>query len=499
MDARIHPRRHERTANISSKNGLAVGGEIDDLFFDAVLKLDNCEDQHFARNDDNDGGVVDGSSAKMFPEGLTTAAMAPVTTGDDIREIGSGAPAARIADVAPFLRSAPGALGPDGGIVCLEWDGGCARDKQGRPIVACIGMPHGSANEQKAQTAYAMRRALANCLPGQPKQWTTVVEVQPRAGCAPTFRFPRSAERSVMDMQREHFSETIGGPVHFCGLPRAVTYAFKLVKPFMSAKAYSALKLKPDFSHLKDHADTSSLLKEWGGELSFDMELYLAWRAKEEDSVLTRPIRRYEGAAPKGVTLASLRGDGGDGIRIGGNNNDSSNKTASDDSVISGPSSGGSPVSYEGTLLKRGSGEGMFGTLRWKHKFVVLSSGMLWYFDMNSATDQPKDDAEASREPEPLVGAFIEHIMDDGDSCSTKSSRKRLRPHSFKVMLGGGGGRDGRRALVFAASSDAEREKWVAAFAAESMVTAKASSSFNDSDDAEAASSKGSAAAPPSA
>merc|ERR1719231_1653981 len=114
-----------------------------------------------------------------------------------------------------------------------------------------------------------MRRAEANCLPGEPKCWTSVVEVKPREGCVKTFRFPMAAERSVMDMQKAHFPESLDGDTHFCGLPIGVVWAFKLCKPFMDPKAYNALRLKPNFSHLKELVEDDSLLKEWGGTLEF--------------------------------------------------------------------------------------------------------------------------------------------------------------------------------------------------------------------------------------
>ena len=33
------------------------------------------------------------------------------------------------------------------------------------------------------------------------------------------------------------------------------------------------MKLKPNFSHLPKYLPTSSILKEWGGDLEFDIEV----------------------------------------------------------------------------------------------------------------------------------------------------------------------------------------------------------------------------------
>lgn len=69
---------------------------------------------------------------------------------------------------------------------------------------------------------------------------------------------------------------------HVCGVPRAIQWAFKLCKPFMSKEAYDAMQLRVDFSHLPKCLPPGSLLKEWGGEVEFDLTQYVEWRAKEE-------------------------------------------------------------------------------------------------------------------------------------------------------------------------------------------------------------------------
>merc|ERR1719329_2131220 len=88
----------------------------------------------------------------------------------------------------------------------------------------------------------------------------------------------------------------LGNPTHFCGLPRAVTWAFALTKPFMAKEAYEALILRPDFSDLHKYVPKASILKEWGGDLEFDMDAYVRWRAEEEGvgPVLPQECRRYE-------------------------------------------------------------------------------------------------------------------------------------------------------------------------------------------------------------
>ena len=143
-----------------------------------------------------------------------------------------------IADVAPFYRSpAPDRKHPDGCLVLLEdTKGGVARDLTWRPIIASIGMSHGSAEEMQKQMAYAMERAKVYALPEHPPHaCTIVIDVVPsEAGAPVTFRFPDRDVRTLFDLQRTVFPGALFSVSHFCGLPRMVTWAFKLVRPFMS-------------------------------------------------------------------------------------------------------------------------------------------------------------------------------------------------------------------------------------------------------------------------
>lgn len=102
-------------------------------------------------------------------------------------------------DIAPFM------LGPpDGCIVLLEdRQGGCARDRLGRPIVASIGMLHGSLLDMQRQMVYALRRAeLYYTDKAQIQSNCVVIEVLPRPGAVATFRFPDANTKLLMEMQK---------------------------------------------------------------------------------------------------------------------------------------------------------------------------------------------------------------------------------------------------------------------------------------------------------
>jgi hypothetical protein len=50
----------------------------------------------------------------------------------------------------------------------------------------------------------------------------------------------------------------------------------------------------PDFKMLSKYLPKESILKEWGGELEFDIEAYINWRARKEGVLnLTDEVRRF--------------------------------------------------------------------------------------------------------------------------------------------------------------------------------------------------------------
>lgn len=178
-----------------------------------------------------------------------------------------------IANIAPFLRRAPNAAGPDGCVVLLEdKKGGCARDKHGRPVIASIGMQHGSLSEMQAQTAYVFRRAERYCKPGAIRSFCIVIEVTPRDGANTTFRFPDAKVKACMDQQKHHFPGSLSTTTVFCGVPSPFVWAFSLCKPFMDPESYDSMVLLPNFNRLADHLPPESMLREWGGTLDFNIE-----------------------------------------------------------------------------------------------------------------------------------------------------------------------------------------------------------------------------------
>ena len=141
-----------------------------------------------------------------------------------------------IADVAKFMRSPAGSDGPDGCMFVLEdGKGDCARDYEGRPVVVSIGMCHGTAAEQQTQMIYASERVAALTRPDAPPGCSNVLEVVPPVGAETTFRFPDADVRSCFDLQKAHYPLSLSSTNHFVGVPRALTWGFKLCKPFMDA------------------------------------------------------------------------------------------------------------------------------------------------------------------------------------------------------------------------------------------------------------------------
>ena len=119
-------------------------------------------------------------------------------------------------------------------------------------------------------------------------------------GAPATFRFPDRDVRTLFNLQETVFPGGNFSTTHFCGLPRFVTFAFKLVKPFMSREAYEAMVLKPSFSHLGAHGiPNECMLRRWSshGTFAFDVDEYIEWRAREEGVDLADICPRGHGRA----------------------------------------------------------------------------------------------------------------------------------------------------------------------------------------------------------
>ena len=356
-----------------------------------------------------------------------------------------------IADVAPFMRSANGASGPDGCVVCLEdMKGGCHRDRKGRPIVASIGMMHGTPKEMQEQMTYALDRAMLYSKPGQLQAQCSVVDVNGPEGATKTFRFPDKPARSVMDMQRQHYpGSAVGSTTHFCGLPRAVTWAFVLCKPFMAKETYDNMILKPNFSHLSGkHIDAEHMPREWGGELDWDINAYIAWRAQEEGDVVLdeAAVRQYDAEAQAAI------GAGGGGA--GGEDEDAnmleSMSSAAMDALGGEGGVGGGAAAAEktmGPVYKRGSGVGMFASTKWKEKLLCVTGGSCVYWDSTEISEKNK----AARFLQ-LTGAYAEAVDKEMDK-----GRGGSKGFMFRVVAPA-------RSFTFSCASEEERAMWLEGF-----------------------------------
>lgn len=328
----------------------------------------------------------------------------------------------QICDVAHFMRGPP-----DGCIVCLEDGvGDCARDTSGRPIIHIIGMLHGSLLEMQMQMCYALRRAEKyRQNTDMVQSYCMVIEILPRSGAVPTFRFPDTNTKLLMNMQKQHFPGTLSSTTHFCGIPSAISWAFSLCKPFMEQEAYNNMILRPDFTHLlrDGYIDSQNSLIEWGGERSFSIEEYIIWRAVEEgvEASLQEP-RRYDPTISN--SLSDL---------------ESMELALKSSSIVDNKSS----ALKVGQLSKQGSGQGWASNFKWKEKLVALLPGVLLYFDN-------LDENDASNKPSAVIvlgqGAYIDESVEGRDNT----------PFSFQLVTPS-------RNYRFAARDDTEMYQWIEA------------------------------------
>ena len=362
-----------------------------------------------------------------------------------------------IADVARFMRTPAGQAGPDGCMMVLEdGRGDCARDNWGRPVIVTIGMLHGTAEEQQTQMIYATERAAALTRPGAPPGVTNVIEVVPKDGAAATFRFPDADVRTCFDLQKAHFPRSLSSTNHFVGVPRAVTWGFKLCKPFMDREAYNNMKLWQNADKLPEFIPASSRLPHWGaageanaGTWQFDLDAYIAQRAKAEGvTVDMNDIARF------GTGLSADTQDEDAGTSA--NNDDAINASLTvslDELLASGD------VCHSGSLFKRGGG-GAFGNTKWKEKFGVLVEGALFVFD----SDEVSTTNMATRLV-PLTGSGAAA----GNNCSLEllGKKEAAREHGWCVSTAG-------RDYQFAALSKEAQLTWVSAIEAQIQQAAAA-------------------------
>lgn len=347
-------------------------------------------------------------------------------------------------ELSEFFRAPAGRSSPSGCMIPLEdMKGDIHRDNCGRPVVLAIGMQHGTAAEMQKQYAYLSELLDTYRRPDDPHGACIVIEVRPRdAGAPPSFRFPDRDCRTLFDMGRDIYPEALYTTTHFCGLPRAVTWAFKLVRPFMRREAYDAMVLRPSFAHLVGVMPRASMLRQWGGDLDFDIDSWVEWRAAQEGVPPSMLCPRQHGRAFDPAAAATASEDAmADSLRAG---------SLGARALLAGEVGGsGAPPRLHGVVEKRGSGRGMFGSVRWKSKLLAVCAdiGLVYFDDVDGSTDANK-------------AARIVPLGEPGTTAELRTGDGTKRPHQFALVVE-------LREYLFAASTAEEASQWVAALEAE--------------------------------
>lgn len=392
-------------------------------------------------------------------------------------------PAPSILDIVPFLRVSPGAEGPDGAMVLLEdGKGNCARDKLGRPIIVMFGMLYGSHIEMQNQLIYCSNRVAKYCQDGCMMNSTFIIlEVKARKGAHDTFRFPDKKTRIMMEIQKEHFPGSLTSSTHFCGVPQAFTWAFSLTKPFMDEEAYNNMNLSPNFNHLSKFISNENLLKEYGGELEFSIEKYIRWRAEEEgvlDLIDSIPLKRYA-----------------DYIKDSSADDDSQKPLVMSSLQISQLEHKPRKI---GSILKKGSGFGVFSRKTWKKKLLFVGpGGYISYFDSLEISEDNKVVKSIN-----VASGFIEALEDEDNNhtsesnlpekkeakntivgmfstifnSSSKSNVSKNTVFSFQLVTAA-------RSYEFSCESREERNEWIKAINEEIQSTVKQDLTISELDE----------------
>jgi hypothetical protein len=224
----------------------------------------------------------------------------------------------------------------------------------------------------------------------------------------------------------------------------------------MAKETYENMVLKPNYDHLpNDHVSPANLLKQWGGSLDFDIDAYIRWRADEEGLADSLPsimdpasIRTFDGV----VTDVSAADAGGDsaGSTEGGLESAFSGINAATLKQLEGNDG----VTRMGSVQKRGSGVGMFASVKWKAKLLCVAGGCALYFDSTATTEKNKVDKVFN-----LTGAYAERCSNDNSNDNVKPPGGKL-DCVFRVVTPA-------RSFHFACDTEAEVELWLEAFEAE--------------------------------
>ena len=341
--------------------------------------------------------------------------------------------------VAQYVRIPVDVDGPDGCLVCLE-DGrdGVARDRCGRPIVVSIGLPYGSVSEMVEQLAYALLRAESHALPGQvPGEVCFVVEVEPRQGATATFRFVDKSLRAVLEVQRAYFPGSLRSSIHLCKVPRTISFAFRLARPFLDKRLCENLKLHTTFAPLDKFIARECQLDVWGGSFDFDHEAYLQWRSQQEGVKLTERLWRFTDEDLARAEAAWIEALSSQDSELGG---------VPAPALIAGPPR----ARRVGRVLKVGTG--IWGSTRWSPKLMVLARGCAIYFDGH-------DEKSKSNRPKrviPLSGALVRRQQAE-EKVSWLSNAPK---HRFEVLLA-------TRTFAFGCQTATDLEEWLVALRSE--------------------------------
>ncbi len=172
---------------------------------------------------------------------------------------------------------------------------------------------------------------------------------------------------------------------------------------------------------------------------AFDLDEYVDWRAREEGIPTSRLCPRGGGrafnaksaAAAAAAAVAAAAASGG----------------AAGDGGISARemlSSAAGSVLRKGAVSKRGSGRGLFSTVRWKEKLLLLTPQSVCYFDRLDEDDDTNTIARLI-----VLDASARVALLDDAERDTRGPPHQLRLHTHA------------RDYVFGVATAAEADAWV--------------------------------------
>ena len=173
----------------------------------------------------------------------------------------------------------------DGCVLCLERQNDLVKDLHERPVILSIGLVYGTEDEMKNQVVYALERCRKH---DTRKGICTVIEANHKS-----FRFPTPSIFKILPFLHTHYSNELG-VIHFINVPKFYFYGIRVALQLIPRSISSKVILHTNISTFQSEFHPDTLLTRWGGDVAFDIDLYVEERCKDENVAINNCKRKFD-------------------------------------------------------------------------------------------------------------------------------------------------------------------------------------------------------------